>query len=186
MRLGRTTRALRGGGGRSGLPGKQILVTGGVGHRLRIGAGHVEVDLAGGLLALRQGARVHALRARDAVQHPVGLAVVGLGVEVGDDRDDAALDGLVGGGGLPQGALGLVRQLVGADLQVADGPRLHDVAVGQPPLLPERGVGAGGGHEGQSRSRRGGRDSGGNGHIDLHDAISLTSELLPPAGTVCR
>lgn len=92
-------------------------------------AGDVEIDLAGGLLALLEGGRVDALRGGNLVQGSVRLAARGSSVEIRHDRRHGAFDRFVGCGGFPESALYRVRDGVGAGLKVADGPSLNDVAV---------------------------------------------------------
>jgi hypothetical protein len=60
-------------------------------------AGDVEVDLAAGFAALGQRGSADPVGGEGLPEDLVILAVVGAGVEVGDDRGDGASNGLDGG-----------------------------------------------------------------------------------------
>ena len=117
-------------------PDEQIAAAGVVHDTVRVLTGHVEVNLAGGLLAWGDGGGVDALGGGDLEQGSVHSAICGTGVEIRNDRGDGALEGFITGGDFPQLAAYLIGDRVGAGFEIAHGPALNDIPVDQLCLLP--------------------------------------------------
>jgi hypothetical protein len=114
-------------------------------------AGDVEVDLAAGFVALSDGGSGDPGGGEGLPEDLVVLAVVGAGVEVGDDRGDGASNGLDGGRCLPELAgKRVVGDRVAAWFEAPDRPGGDDgtTNIVKPFIRAEfvdRGLGGGGG-----------------------------------------